>query len=29
LYLRNFAWLKQLELITFFKLLQKYKFDWL
>ncbi len=27
LYLRNFAWLKQLELITFFKLLQKYKFD--
>jgi SNF2 family DNA or RNA helicase len=27
LYLRNFAWLKQLELISFFKLLQKYKFD--
>lgn len=27
LYLRNFAWLKQLELITFFKLLQKYKLD--
>ena len=27
LYLRNFAWIKQLELISFFKLLQKYKFD--
>ena len=27
LYLRNYSWLKQQQLITFFKLLQKFKFD--
>ena len=27
LYLRNYSWLKQQQLITFFKLLQKFKID--
>ena len=27
LYLRNYAWLKQQEIVKFYKLLYKYKFD--